>query len=200
MADEFAPPPALEPAPAAAARRADFREPPLVGRRHAVPRWAWVAIASGVAAIGAGLAAAVIVDARAAALEPAALGTTGRLHSAQVVAGMCLLAIEPADGPAGTATVVACDQPHSAEALASYPFASDEWPGPAEIRRTVLDFCSTQLGPDGPLSRAATNRTWVAWTPSERTWAAGDRTGLCIVSSDQPWTGHAMDSLVGQPT
>lgn len=202
MADDFAPPPALEPLPSASPSRAEFRSQPRPQsrKRRALPRWAWVAIASGMVAIGAGVAAAVVADARAAALEPASPGTTGRLHSTQVVSGMCLEAVAPRNGPAGRVTVVGCDSPHSAEVVASYAYESGEWPGSADADHGVLSFCAAQLGPSGPLAGQLGDRTWVAWAPTERTWAAGDHTGLCIVTGARPWTGRVTHARVTQST
>jgi len=147
-----------------------------------------VLLGLGVLAIVVGVAAQVTLTIRNGNLTPADPDATGRLHSAQVVSGMCLESLGDA---AGVVIVLACDQPHSAEAVTSYTFTADEWPGDGAAADAVVGFCSTQLAPGGPLASAAEGREWVAWVPSEETWRHGDRSGLCLVTADEPWTGRA---------
>jgi hypothetical protein len=143
----------------------------------------------GAAAILAGVAAQVTLTVRNSNLAPAEPGTTGHLHSAQVISGMC---IETLEKSAGTVNVVPCDQRHAAAVVSTYTFPGDEWPGDEVAANSVLDYCATQLAPGGPLARAVADRDWVAWVPSAETWQHGDRSGLCIVTSEIPWTGDAM--------
>lgn len=194
MTDDFAAPPAPGGIPAAQARREDFRPAAPRRRRRRFPRWLLVVLVAGGLAIVGGVIAQITLTVRNGNLTPAAPGDTGRLHSAQVVSGMCLRSIGDA---AGIVVAVDCDEPHAAEAVASYTFSGGAWPGDEAAADEVIAFCASQLAPGGPLAAAAESREWVVWVPSEGTWSAGDRKGLCIVWSEEPWTGRAADD---QPT
>lgn len=169
-------------------RRADFRATPPARRRGRFPRWLKVVLVAGALAIVAGVIAPSILNARTVRVTPADIDATGRLHSAQVVSGMCL---EGLGDEAGVVVVVACDQSHSAEVASSYEFSGSEYPGDAAVARTALDYCASQLAPGAPLASTAEGRDWVAWVPSVGTWNAGDRSGLCIVTGAEPWEGAA---------
>ena len=190
MTDDFAPPPAPDGTPSGTVKRADFRPAAPARRRGRFPRWVAVLLSVGVLAIVGGIATQVTLTVRGNHLTAADADATGRLHSAQVVSGMCL---ESLGDEAGVVVVVACDQPHSAEAVSSYTFTTDEWSGDDAVADTVIDFCAAQLAPGGPLASAAEGRDWVAWVPSAGTWSHGDRSGLCLVTADTPWTGRAAD-------
>jgi len=192
MTDDFAAPPAADGTPAGTVSRSDFRPTPPAPRRTPFPRWVAVLVGIGGLAVVAGVAAQVALTIRDANLTAAHPGDTGRMHSAQVVSGMCL---ESLGSAAGTVTVVDCDAPHSAEVVSSFAVPGEEWKGDAWVADAVLTYCTSQLAPGGPLADAVHHRTWVAWVPSAGTWRHGDRTGLCIVTSDSPWTGHATDTV-----
>lgn len=203
MSDDYAAPPLPGGAPAPPPQpRVDYRPAPGggsagrggssgSGARRGIPRWLWWVLAAGALVIVAGSAWAVLLEQRAKNLEPASVGTTGTLHSAQVVSGMCL---EQLGDGAGSVAAVECSEPHRAEVVSAYRFTDSAWPGDAEAASRALAHCASQLAPAGPLETAASGRAWVAWVPSEGTWAGGDRVALCIVTSDEPWTGRAMAS------
>ncbi|MCR6712049.1 MAG: septum formation family protein [Demequina sp.] len=188
MTDDFAPPPAPDGTPAGTVKRSDFRPTPPARRRSRFPRWVAVLLGVGLVAIAAGVVAQVTLTIRNSNLTPADASATGRLHSAQLVTGMCIDSL--GDG-AGPVFVVACDEPHSAEVVSSFTFTADEWPGSDEVADAVLAYCATQLAPGGALESAAAGREWVAWVPSEGTWSHGDRMGLCIVTDSTAWQGKA---------
>jgi hypothetical protein len=198
VTEGFASPPSASGTPGAPPPpRSDFRPAPLPPRKRA-PKWLWWLIIVSVAVIVAGSAWAIALERQAANLEPASAGVTGRLHSAQVVSGMCMESLGDA---AGVVQVVPCDEPHRAEAVTAYTFTNDEWPGDSEAEREALDYCASQLAADGPLATASAGRDWVAWVPSEATWEAGDRTALCIVTTGigttaEPWTGRAHEQEI----
>ena len=205
MTDDFAAPPAPDGTPSGALptsgvprgdvqrgdiQRSDFRPTPPARRRATFPRWVAVLMGVGALVIVAGVAVQVVLTVRNSQLAPADPHATGRLHSTQVVSGMC---IESLGSDAGTVMVVSCDESHGAEAVSAYTFTGDAWPGDQSAADTVLGYCAGQLAPGAPLAGAADGRDWVAWVPSESTWRHGDRKGLCIVTSDTPWTGDATD-------
>ena len=197
MTDDFAPPPTPEGTPSGTVTRGDFRSKAPARRRSGFPRWVAVLMAVGGLVILAGVAAQVTLTVRNSNLTPADPGTTGRLHSAQVVSGMCL---ESLGKSAGTVNVVACEDSHTAEVVSAYAFTTDEWPGDEAAATAVLNYCAVQLAPGGPLSPAASQRDWVAWVPSQGTWQHGDRKGLCIVTAEAPWTGGATTQPVTTTT
>ena len=187
---DFAAPPTPDGTPSGEVKRSDFRATPPARRRGGFPKWVAVLLVIGGVAIVGGIVAAVALTVRNGNFAAADANATGRFHSVQVVSGMCLKELGDA---AGNVVAVDCDDPHAAEAVSSYPFKGQEWPGDEEVARTALAYCTSQLAPGGPLAAAAEGRSWVAWVPSEGTWKGGDRLGLCIVSSDVPWTGKATD-------
>lgn len=188
MTDGYAPPPTPDGAPSGTYRRSDFRAAPPARRRSRFPRWLAVLLVAGAVVVVGGVVAQVTLTARASQLAPADRDATGRLHSAQVVSGMCL---ETLGDEAGSVWVVPCDEPHAAEVVSAYEFTGDEFPGDAAVAKTAVDYCASQLAPRAPLADAAAGREWLAWVPSAGTWRGGDRIGLCIVTDAEPWTGAA---------
>jgi len=188
VSDDFAPPPTPDGTPSGTVNRTDFRATPPARRRRGFPRWVAALLAVGALVIVGGVAAQITLTKRAANSTPGDADATGRLHSAQVVSGMCLEALGDAAGPV---MVVPCDDPHAAEAVTGTTVSGADFPGDEAVAKTVLDFCASQLAPGGPLDDAARGRQWVAWVPSRGTWSAGDRDGLCIVFAESPWTGPA---------
>jgi hypothetical protein len=186
VSDDFAVPPSPDGRPAPQARREDFRAPTPPRRRGRFPRWVAILLGLGGIVIIASVAAQVTLRARDANLEPAEPDATGRLHSAQLVAGMC---IEEIGDEPSQVLVVDCSEPHSAEVATVVTLSGEEFPGAAGIATEVLDYCASQLAPGGPLAEEVGGREWVAWVPSARTWSSGDRSGLCIVTDATPWTG-----------
>jgi hypothetical protein len=188
VTDEFAAPPSPDGTPSGAARRADFRQVPPPTRRRRFPRWLTALIVAGGVVIAGGVVTQLALTNRAERLTPAEPGSTGRLHSAQVVSGMCLQSLGDS---AGIVRVVSCDDPHAAEVVTSTELRGGDFPGATEVADTTLRYCASQLAPGGPLAAAAEGREWVAWVPSDATWEAGDRSGLCIVTAGTPWEGRA---------
>ncbi len=140
---------------------------------------AWVAIAAGVALlIGMSWSAALAYSDRAA--EPAAVTETGDLDPLAVVPGMCLEDVGD-DGPVGGTSVVPCDEPHKAEVFTSFVYTAAKYPGDSDTIDEALSTCATRL--EGLLPQDA---SWVAWAPSEASWARGDRTAMCVAVFEEP--------------
>ena len=140
---------------------------------------AWLAIAAGVTLlIGISWSAALAVGDDTLSL--AKVGETGPLSAVQVVPGMCLSEIG-ADGNVQDTEVVRCDQPHHAEIFTQLNFALAKHPGVDEVNAQALEYCGERL--PGVLPDDA---SWVVWTPSEQSWARGDRVALCIAVFDEP--------------
>jgi len=184
VSEEFAPPPTPSGTPAGTVNRSDFRPLPPARRRGRFPRWlAALLVAGGVVIVG-GVVTQLLLTSRAANLEQAEPDATGRLHSAQLVSGMC---IDDLPAGVGVVTVVPCGEPHAAKVATAITLQGAEFPGDELVANTVLDFCTSQLAPGAPLAEVADGRKWLAWVPSAQTWKAGDRAGLCIVTSSTDW-------------
>jgi hypothetical protein len=121
------------------------------------------------------------------------------VNAIQVGTGTCLSTL-PEDGIVARAEAVQCDVPHEAEAVADYTFTEDQWPGREEAVSTLLDFCGSFIQPgysDSSMFTAAdweAGLRWVAWAPTESSWAADERTGVCVVFRDGEISGSFVDS------
>jgi hypothetical protein len=126
------------------------------------------------------------LERRDGAFVPAAAGTTGTMHPAQVVPGMCLV-LAPQGAAIGEVRVVDCSTRHRAEAVIEYSFLATEFPGSDAAVAEVGTFCAERMVPGVALPDTAVGAqvTWVAWVPTEQTWERGDRTGLCVAVSDE---------------
>ncbi len=121
------------------------------------------------------------------------------VNAIQVGAGTCLSTL-PESGTVAQANAVWCSVPHEAEAVAEFTFPGDEWPGREVVIATLLDFCGSFIQP-GYADSSMFNATdwdaglrWVAWTPTERSWAADERTGVCVVYREGQISGSFVDS------
>lgn len=153
---------------------------------------AWTGIALGVASTLTALAVVVALLVGDAATEPvtADLGAPRTAHARQLVLGSCLAEL-PDDGPVASVTVVPCTDPHQAQVVARTDFAADaRWPGQDAADARVSRVCTPavlagDVAPD--------DVELVVWSPSEGSWAQGDRTGLCVAATDEPERGSLID-------
>jgi len=93
--------------------------------------------------------------------------------SRQVRAGHCLAEL-PDDGTLGRVTVVPCDDPHDAEVVGQLDLGEGAWPGADKVRRRAEAWCEMDTAETEAGLRP------VVWTPTERSWAQGDRLALCL--------------------
>lgn len=103
--------------------------------------------------------------------------------------------VDPDDGSLLAAIILPCAEPHIAEvfgvaALAGAPTAP--YPGIDDIEAEAEDLCDAAfeeyVGIDFDRSRLG----YIYYTPTEGTWAAGDREVLCVIDDD----GDAMTGSV----
>lgn len=127
-------------------------------------------------------------------------GSDGRsVNAIQVSTGTCLVTL-PEAGIVARAEAVRCDVPHEAEAVADFTFPDDEWPGREAVVATLLGYCGSVIQPgySGSSMFTATDwdagLRWVAWAPTESSWAADERTGVCVVYRDGKISGSFVDS------
>jgi hypothetical protein len=108
-------------------------------------------------------------------------------RAVQLVTGNCL-AEPPQDGPVDRVRVVPCADEHAAQVVSSYEFGRDAaWPGAAEAAARVAAGC------DLTAAEQEQGLRMVAWAPTERSWSAGDRTGLCVAVAPAPGSGSLLD-------
>jgi len=108
--------------------------------------------------------------------------------------GMCLNPPTPAQAELATVSVVHCSTPHTEEAyyLANYSPVNDNYPGPDPLETFAKGTCLQEFaGYVGtPYQRSSLFYTYLL--PSVRSWAVGDRTVVCVVTS----TGAKLTSSV----
>lgn len=157
------------------------REPARTGRSR--PR-VLAAVVAGLVVVALGVVAGVqVAKDRAWAPVAADVAESRDANAVQLVLGSCLDDL-PADGPVGTVRVVPCDSPHGAQVVGRYDSPGDAvWPG----RDDLVALASAACGPDllrPAAEHLAAGLRFVVWTPSEESWADGDRAGLCLASGD----------------
>ncbi|HEY0186630.1 MAG TPA: DUF4190 domain-containing protein [Cellulomonas sp.] len=124
----------------------------------------------------------------AVASRPLPADVTGprTAHAVQLVTGSCLADL-PSDPQVDEVQVVPCAQEHLAQVLTTYAFTDDEdWPGDRAATARVEAACTLTA------AEQATGLRLVAWSPTEGSWADGDRTGLCLAVAEQPGTGSLL--------
>jgi hypothetical protein len=151
--------------------------------RRAARIWVGAVLAAIVVVVGlaAGVSAAVSrAHEQAWAPMTADVAEPTTVNAVQLVLGSCL-ADAPSSEVVTTVEVVPCTAPHAMQVVGRTDAAPDAvWPGDEVAARRAARACSTDLlGPAGRQS-ATEGLTFVVWTPSEESWAQGDRTGLCL--------------------
>jgi hypothetical protein len=140
----------------------------------------------GVVGTLAWLATVAVAVVTAAATRPLAADVAAPVdaHAVQLVTGNCLGEL-PADGRVPRVRVVPCADAHAAQVVTSYDFGDVPWPGADAAAQRVAAAC------DLTDAERAEGRRMVAWSPTEASWARGDRTGLCLVVAPAPPAGAA---------
>ncbi len=187
-------------------RQSLYPEPYRAGAWEAAPRarasraWIIPVVGAGLAAIALAVWAGIEVGNRAGASDITVDNTFGQtINAIQVAPGTCLTTL-PSSGIVATADAVKCAVPHQAEAVADYTFTGDEWPGRSAVVSKLLDFCGSFVQPgysDSSMFTATdwdAGLRWVAWAPTERSWADNERTGLCVVYTEGKVEGSFIDS------
>jgi hypothetical protein len=174
---------------------ADVPTPESVEMRRRTRRRAWTAVGAVVAV--AVVATAVVLgvrDARQSAWEPLSteLAEPREAHAVQLVLGSCVEAL-PDDGPVGLVQAVSCAEPHEAEVVGRTDAPADAiWPGDETLASRGSRSCGADML--GAAAReAADGLRFVVWTPSEESWAVGDRTTLCLAAGSEPTTGSLLE-------
>ncbi|MEG3616279.1 septum formation family protein [Isoptericola haloaureus] len=138
---------------------------------------------------------ALTSSAREQAWEPVAADVTAptTVNAVQLVLGSCLSGAST-EGGVGAVEVVPCADPHVAEVVGRTDAASDAiWPGEDVVAARTARGCTADLLGPQARAEAAPSVAFVVWTPTEDSWAAGDRTGLCVAVLDEERTGSLLD-------
>ncbi|MEZ0446628.1 DUF4190 domain-containing protein [Cellulomonas sp. ICMP 17802] len=168
-----------------------------VASRHT--RGRGLAIAGGVLGMLGTVALAVVgttlvLTALATRPLPADVPSARSAHAQQLVTGNCLATV-PADGPVDSVRVVPCADPHEAQVITEFSFAENAvWPGQQAADARVARACVLDDAEIGAGVRTVT------WSPTERSWAKGDRIGLCLAVVDGGGvTGSFLDGSANLP-
>lgn len=162
------------------AYRVGWDAPPPPAARPSRRRWARPRVLVPVLAliVAVGVATPFVVRAvadDAVAALPVPLTAARDAHAQQLRTGHCLAEL-PADGSVGKVRAVPCADPHAAEVFSEYAFpAAAVWPGQDAAHVRVAGACQLT-----DAQHEAGDR-FVTWAPSERSWADGDRRGLCLL-------------------
>jgi hypothetical protein len=111
-------------------------------------------------------------------------GTT--INAIQVEPGTCLIHI-PENGDVPRVTAVPCNVPHHGEVVFASTLVGDMWPGTASVQEHVIDECGAFIQPSFDADAMfkpgdwEDGLRWVAWLPTEASWASGERDGYCVV-------------------
>ncbi|MBD7917409.1 septum formation family protein [Cellulomonas sp. Sa3CUA2] len=139
-----------------------------------------------VLAVGTTVGTRAVTAARSRAL-PADVATPTDAYAVQLVTGSCLAAL-PDDGEVDRVEVVPCRDPHAAQVVAQYAFdRAAVWPGQEGAHARVERACVLSD------EEVAAEVRLVTWAPTADSWAAGDRTGLCVAVPPAPVTGSFVD-------
>lgn len=139
-----------------------------------------------VLAVGSVLGAQAVTAARSRPLPPDVTAATSA-YAVQLVTGSCLAAL-PADGEVDRVDVVPCGERHAAQVVAQYAFdRAAVWPGQDGAHARVARACVLSD------EEVAAGVRLVTWAPTESSWDAGDRTGLCLAVPTGPVTGSYVD-------
>ncbi|WP_402462964.1 septum formation family protein [Isoptericola aurantiacus] len=113
-------------------------------------------------------------------------------NAVQLVLGSCVAEVPP-DAEVGVVQVVPCTSEHSAQVVGRTDSAPDEvWPGDDVVAARAARICTPDLlGPRA--AGAGDGVALVVWAPSEASWEAGDRTGLCVATTTAPATGSLLE-------
>jgi hypothetical protein len=148
--------------------------------------WVIPVAGAGVLLVGLAIALGLNLGHRIGTADVDVVGTSGvPINALQVGVGTCLENI-PSDGRVARVTAIPCDIAHVGEAVATYPVAGDAWPGRDAVLSEVLGYCGSVIQPGATGSdmfRASdwgAGLRWVAWIPTEESWAAGEKTGICV--------------------
>ncbi len=138
--------------------------------------------------------AAVVLTTLATRPLPTDVAEPRDARAQQLVTGSCVASI-PEDGPVGSVRVVPCADPHEAQVVTLFAFAEDAvWPGQQAADARVARACVLDE------SEVTAGVRTVTWSPTEQSWADGDRVGLCLAVVDGGGvTGSFLDGSAELP-
>jgi hypothetical protein len=160
------------------------------GRRTRVAVIAAVAVA---AVAVAGVLGVQAVRGRGWEPLPSPVTEATDAHAVQLVLGTCVAEL-PDDGLVRRVRAVPCEEPHAAQVVGRTDAPAEAvWPGEGAAAARVSRACGPDLLGPAAGDRGAESVAFVVWSPSEDSWARGDRTGLCLAVTLEPATGSLLD-------
>lgn len=108
------------------------------------------------------------------------LTEAGTIGVFELRVGDCLAELPDGNGIA-TINAVPCSQPHTDEIFASVPMPAAEFPGRAEVETFAGEACEREFAGFVGLGSQASTLEYGFLSPTESSWADGDREVLCVV-------------------
>ncbi|WP_181158565.1 septum formation family protein [Leucobacter massiliensis] len=98
----------------------------------------------------------------------------------EIKPGDCLLT-EEGSFETASVPVVPCDEPHDDEVYHAFELPDGEFPGEAAIQERFAEVCPAEFESFAGIAYADSALEIWPFTPTEGSWAAGDREVLCVV-------------------
>lgn len=149
-------------------------------------------VLSGLWIVLLGIAVAVGFSFDADRDETGALTDGGNIFVEDLRAGDCANDLGE-DEDVYTVDVVPCAEPHTGEVIALVTITDSSFPGDDVLSDYAEEDCVDELEAASP--RAFDDESYsIYWIqPSEETWADGDRTLICMVTTEDTRTGSVRD-------
>lgn len=122
-------------------------------------------------------------------LTAPALAACGGPTVQDLKAGDCLSQADLAGEEVREVTALDCAEPHDAEVFAARELPAGDYPGTDRLQAEAEEFCTPQFEQFVGVPFGTSELLFSYLVPSEEGWAAGDRTTLCLVLTDEETTG-----------
>lgn len=106
--------------------------------------------------------------------------------------GDCLDLSQQESSEVSSLPTVPCDEPHDSEVFAELTLTGDELP--TDLDTQADTFCHDEFATFVGISYEESALEYSPLTPTESSWAQGDRVVQCIVLSGEPVTGSLQGS------
>jgi len=136
--------------------------------------------------IGGGILAAILMLNLAGRDSTATAADAGRVSTDNLQVGQCIADV-PGEGTVSTVKVVPCTQPHHGEAFATFELPKGPYPGDDAVTTQAEDGCGDRVPADVDQSLADQLDLFYLY-PRRVNWTFGERSVLCIASSDEVLT------------
>jgi len=138
--------------------------------------------------IGGGILTAVLLSNLAGRDSTATAADDGRVPWGDIRGGDCLADI-PDEGTVDLVEVAPCTQPHHGEAFATFDLPVGPYPGDESTKAQAEDGCRARVPADVDVDQSLADQLGLFYLyPRRVNWTLGERSVLCIASSDEVLT------------